>query len=260
MSTSCVGARGPCKERAGQAAGCYAIPSRGRYRGPLSGIQSLGNSMNTAKRQSNKQFFQALFFFTIFCILSYLGQVWYPVFGLVTIMGIMFPLAWGKITGNWKEIGFTRQNMKPALLMGVAGGILTSIMGIAILPERSVPSQLGLQLLIGIPIWLMIASPFQAFFFRGWLQTRFENKLGDWWGLLLGNTCFTLWHYFTPFTSATPVPLETPIGAMSTFGAGLVYAYIFNRTRNIVAPWLAHVITGVTFIVFGAMDFTPPII
>jgi membrane protease YdiL (CAAX protease family) len=102
----------------------------------------------------------------------------------------------------------------------------------------------------------MIASPFQEFFFRGWLQTRFGNRLGDWWGLLLANACFTAWHYCAPFSSATPVPLETPIGALSTFGAGLVYAYVFLRTGNILAPWLAHVITGITFILVGAMDFT----
>lgn len=215
--------------------------------------------MNPANQQNNKQLLQAILVFAIFCAFSLLSQVWYPAFGIVTLIGIAFPLAWGKITGNWTEIGFTRQNIRPALLWSIAGGILTSLIGIAVLPERSLPSQIGLQLAIGVPIWLLIASPFQEFFFRGWLQTRFENRLGNWWGLLLANACFTLWHYCAPFVGATPVPLETPIGALSTFGAGLVYAYVFQRTRNITAPWLAHVIAGITFIVVGAMDFTQPV-
>jgi membrane protease YdiL (CAAX protease family) len=174
-------------------------------------------------------------------------------------MGIAFPLVWGKLTGNWAQMGFTGKNTRPALLWGVVGGVLTSIIGIAVLPERSTPSQIGLQLAIGVPIWALIASPFQEFFFRGWLQTRFENSLGNWWGLLLATACFTLWHYCAPFAGSTPVPLETPIGALATFGAGLVYAVVFQRTQNVIAPWLAHVISGITFIVVGAMDFTQPV-
>lgn len=215
--------------------------------------------MNSANQQNNRQFLQAVWVFVIFCVLSLLGRVWYPVFGLATLMGLALPLAWGKITGNWVEMGFTRQNIRPALLWSIVGGILTSIVGIAVLPERAIPAQLGLQLAIGVPIWLLIASPFQEFFFRGWLQTRFEHRLGSRWGLLSATGCFTLWHYCAPFIGATPVPLETPIGALSTFGAGLVYAYVFQRTRNIAAPWLAHVIAGITFIVVGAMDFTQPV-
>jgi membrane protease YdiL (CAAX protease family) len=138
------------------------------------------------------------------------------------------------------------------------GGLLTALIGIAVLPARSIPAQLGLQLAIGIPIWVFVASPFQEFFFRGWLQSRLENRLGNLWGLLLANTCFTIWHYFAPFVRQTTVPLMTIMGALSTFGAGLVYAYVFQRTRNMIAPWLAHMLAGVAFILVGAMDFTQP--
>lgn len=214
--------------------------------------------MKPAKRNRNRQFSQACFVFALFCALSLLSQGWYPVFGLVAILGIAFPLAWGKRTGNWAEMGFSMRNIGPALLWGAIGGVLTSVIGVAVLPERSLPSQIGIQLAIGVPIWALIVSPFQEFFFRGWLQTRFENTLGNLWGLLIANACFTIWHYFAPFVGVTSVPLETPIGALSTFGAGLIYAYVFQRTRNILAPWLAHCIAGITFIVVGAMDFTQP--
>ena len=56
------------------------------------------------------------------------------------------------------------------------------------------------------------------------------------------------------------VPLMTATGVLSTFGAGFVYAYIFQRTRNIIAPWLAHTLAGVTFIFVGAMDFKQALI
>ena len=99
-------------------------------------------------------------------------------------------------------------------------------------------------------------SPFQEFFFRGWLQSRFAMILGKWRGLILANVCFTLWHYCAPFVTQSPVPLKTPLGALSTFIVGLLYGYTFMRTRNIIAPWLAHILAGITFIIIGAMDFT----
>jgi len=201
-----------------------------------------------------KQFFLAILAYLSFCGFSFLSQFVDPLFGLVTMIGIAIPLAWGRWTGNWASMGFRKENLKPALGWGILGGILTSLIGISVLPKLSIPPQLGLQLAIGIPLWFFIASPFQEFFFRGYIQPIFENRFGNLWGLLLANLGFTLWHYCAPF-SASPVPLNTPIGFLSTFAAGLVYATIFQRTRHIGAPWLAHLLTGIVFILVGAMDF-----
>jgi membrane protease YdiL (CAAX protease family) len=88
------------------------------------------------------------------------------------------------------------------------------------------------------------------------MQSRLENALGKRCGLLTAVLCFTVWHYCAPFVGRTAVPLDTLAGALSTFAAGLLYAYAFQRTRNFLAPWLAHVITGIAFILAGAMDFT----
>jgi membrane protease YdiL (CAAX protease family) len=216
---------------------------------------SIANPIHAGKQEKSKQLARAIIAYVVFCSLSLLSQFYYPVFGFVTLMGIALPLAWGKYTGNWAEMGFTKHNLLSALRWGLAGGIITGFIGVTVVPQRSLPPMLGLQLLIGIPIWALIASPFQEFFFRGWLQSRFVNKVGTCLGLLAATACFTLWHYFAPFIGRTTVPLDTPIGAISTFGAGLVYAYVFQRTRNIIAPWLAHIVTGIAFIVVGAMDF-----
>jgi membrane protease YdiL (CAAX protease family) len=221
---------------------------------------STANSTQTRKPENYKQLAQAFLAYVIFCGFSILSKVAYPVFVLVALMGLALPLGWGKYTGRWVEMGFTRHNLSSALRWGVVAGILTGIIGVAVVPQRALAPMLGIQLAIGIPIWALIASPFQEFFFRGWLQTRFENTLGTWSGLLVATVCFTLWHYFAPFVGRTTVPLDTPIGALSTFGAGLLYAYAFQRTRNIITPWLAHVLTGIAFIVVGAMDFTQPML
>ncbi|MBN2387893.1 MAG: CPBP family intramembrane metalloprotease [Anaerolineales bacterium] len=212
-----------------------------------------------ARQPHTRRLAGAVAVYLIFCGLSLLSQVAYPLLGLVVLMGIALPLAWGKATGNWAAMGFTRNKLGLALAWGIAAGVLTGLIGIAVVPQRTFPPQLGLQLAIGIPIWALIASPFQEFFFRGWLQSRFEAVLGPRWGLLLATACFTLWHYCAPFVGRTAVPLATPIGALSTFGAGLLYAHAFQRSGNILAPWLAHVISGIVFVLVGAMDFTQPV-
>ena len=186
--------------------------------------------------EKNTQLWQAILTFFIFCGLSLLSRVVYPIFGLVVVMGITLPLIWGKMTWNWSEIGFTTGNWGGILRWGIIAGILTSLIGLAVLPQRVIPSSLGMQLIIGLPMWALIISPFQEFFFRGWLQTRFENALGDIWGLIIANMCFTLWHYCAPFVSQTSVPLESTTGALSTFGAGSIYAYAFQRTKHIATP------------------------
>jgi len=151
-------------------------------------------------------------------------------------------------------LGFRKANLSSSVRWGILGGILSGLIGVAVLPSLSVPSNLGLQLLIGVPLWAFIASPFQEFFFRSYLQPIVQERFGDLSGMLLANLGFTLWHYCAPF-SGSPVPLNTVLGFASTFLAGLVYAYVFQRTKNIISPWLAHLLTGIVFIIVGAMDF-----
>jgi membrane protease YdiL (CAAX protease family) len=133
--------------------------------------------------------------------------------------------------------------------------MVSSIIGLLILEERLVASNLFQQLLIGVPFWLLVISPFQEFFFRGWMQSGLGDAVGEWWGLIIANACFTLWHYVSPIVDAAPFPLGTVIGVVSTFVAGLAYGYVFMRSRSVVSPWLGHAISGVVFVIVGAMDF-----
>jgi membrane protease YdiL (CAAX protease family) len=174
------------------------------------------------------------------------------------LLGFAIPLAWGWRTGRWAEMGFTRQNWRAALAWGLAFGVVTSLVGWAAVGFPAlVPSPL-FQLAIAVPFSLLMASPFQEFFFRGWLQPRFERALGGWPGLLVANCCFVAWHYISPMFSGegSSFPLNTAQGFAATFFAGLAYGYIFQRTRNILAPVIAHAIALITFVLVGAMVLT----
>ncbi len=192
--------------------------------------------------------------YLLFCGLSYFSEPDDALFALVVLIGIGFPLVYAKWTGDSTSLGFRKAGIISAIKWGIAGGILSGLIGVVVLPSLSLPSNLGMQLLIGGLLWALVASPFQEFFFRGYLQPIVQARFGDWRGLLLANLGFTLWHYCAPF-SGSPVPLNSVLGFMSTFLAGLVYAYVFQRAKHIIAPWLAHLLTGIIFIVVGAMDF-----
>ena len=214
-----------------------------------------GDKRTEADKKANAHLFQALIGYAAFCALSLLSFSVPLALPLMVLSGIVLPLAWGRMTGTWEFMGFTRQNLGAAVRWGLAAGVATSLIGFVVVKERSVPPNLGLELAVGIPLWLLVASPFQEFFFRGWLQPRFEDRLGKWMGLLVATAAFTAWHYCWPLAAQTSFPLHTLHGFVATCAAGLIYGYSFQRTGSIVAPWLAHAFSGITFVFIGAGSF-----
>jgi membrane protease YdiL (CAAX protease family) len=193
--------------------------------------------------------------YLVFAALSLWARAHAALFGAVVVVGIALPLAWGRGTGEWAAMGFTGRNVGRAGLWGMMAGAVSAIAGLAVLPSRSVPENVGRQLLIGLPLWLLVIGPFQEFLFRGWMQAGLEEVLGKWGALLVANACFVAWHYLSPIVDLADFPLTSVSGLLSTILAGLAYGYTFARSRSIIAPWLGHVIAGLAFILVGAMDF-----
>ena len=194
-----------------------------------------------------------------FYILSLLSRLATPVFLLVVAGGLCFPLVWARLAKDWPAMGFTRRNLGRAVLWGLAAGLLCCAYSVFTTRNaQGPPPLLGLQLAVGIPIAFVIMSPFQEFFFRGWLQPRFEKAFGKWIGLLVTALCFALWHYCPPFEisqSGAAIRLTSVYGFLALVGLGLVWGYVFQRTRNIIAPWIAHTLAIIGLIATGAMVF-----
>jgi membrane protease YdiL (CAAX protease family) len=214
-------------------------------------ITFAGHNSQNAKRRA---FTEAVIALSVFYVLSLLTRPFAPVFLLVVGGGLLFPLIWGMFTRDWATMGFTRHSIGRALLWGTGGGMLLMIVA-WLTTEHKLAPLFALQLIVGIPIWLLIMSPFQEFFFRGWLQPRFEQALGLWPGLVVTSISFAVWHLCPPFEEAQIVSIMSVSGMVFTTVMGLVFGYIFRRTGNIVAPWLAHVLVGLTLVLSGAMTF-----
>jgi membrane protease YdiL (CAAX protease family) len=179
---------------------------------------------------------------------------------VMALTGLLVPLAWGIATRRWADMGFRGQNLTVAVEWGLGTGLVSCLIGFLSVPERTLAPDAARQLAVGIPLWLLLASPFQEFFFRGWLQPRWERTLGASWGLLVATLGFTGWHYLLPIFGASAMssfPLYSARGFAATFAVGLLYGYGFQRTRSIVTPWLAHALAGIMFVALGSGSFIP---
>ena len=215
---------------------------------------SIVRTERDTQHANRKAFIEAITVLLAYYGLSLLSRLVAPLFLLVVGSGLFFPLIWGILTKDWKTMGFTRRNIGQALFWGVGSGALLMVV-IWFTTEHKLAPFYVLQLIVGIPIWLLIMSPFQEFFFRGWLQPQFEKSLGLWPGLVVTSIGFAVWHLCPPFEQAQIVPIMSVFGMVFTTAMGLVFGYIFRRTGNIIAPWLAHVLAGLTLVLSGAMTF-----
>jgi membrane protease YdiL (CAAX protease family) len=201
---------------------------------------------------------EALIGYGIFCALGLVSRFIPVAFVLFVAYGIVFPLVWAGLTHNWNALGFSRRHLSSALIWGVVAGVIWAVYTYIFFRQDSpLPPLWGLQVAIAFPIWLLVMSPFQEFFFRGWLQPRLQAVMGKWGGLGITALVFTLWHFFPQLegTSTTTLPLSSALGLASIVVAGLLFGYIFQRTENILAPWLAHAIGGIALVLIGEMSF-----
>jgi len=208
--------------------------------------------------KTRNRIFLSLLVYLGFSGLTYLSNFNDLWLSLVTIGMLLLPPIWAWRIGNRKEMGFTTTNLRNALLWGLAGGLVSAGVGVLVIGKIEIPPDLPLQLAVAVPMWLLVASPFQEFFFRGWLQSRLEAAMGEWPGLLAALACFTLWHFTLPiFGPQSIFPMFTLQGILGTIASGLIYSYLFWRTRSLFAPSLAHALAGIAFVVIGAATFLP---
>ena len=198
---------------------------------------------------------QAIFVYIAYSGLSYLSRFVVPLFPLLVVFGIIFPLVWARSSRDWHMYGFTRHSLGRAMFWGLGAGLACAAYIFFSGGGKSSDPMLAVQLLVGIPLAILFISPFQEFLFRGWLQTKLERALGQWPALFLAAIGFAVWHLFPPFEGSptSSISVSSVGGLLTTLGLGLVFGYIFQRTRNIIAPWIAHALAIVATLVTGGM-------
>lgn len=183
--------------------------------------------------------------YVIFFALTAVGRLVPAVFQVVVALGIAFPLLWAAAAGEWTAIGLTRRHWRTALLWGTGSGVALgalAFVGLTALGYRRPQDESALQMMTGVAISFVLISPFQELFFRGWLQPRLQAAMGKWSGLLASSLAFAVWDVMPVLNQRLNAStILAPVALVpASFCFAVVIGYSFQRTGNMLAPWLAH--------------------
>jgi hypothetical protein len=147
-------------------------------------------------------------------------------FGPVTLaaLGVALPVLYTALGRRrpLSDLGLTLQGLLPSLVLSLLLGWDTYSNTLATLDigwSRAQVPLIVMSLVVGL---------FEAVFFRGWLQLRFEEAFGLVPGLILGAACYSLYHVGYGMTGGEMLFL---------FGLGLVFGAVFRLTRSVFVLW-----------------------
>jgi hypothetical protein len=148
------------------------------------------------------------------------------VFGPITLagLGVALPALYTVLVRHrpLNDLGLTLCHLLPSLVLSLLLGWDT---------YRQTLATLGVTWgREHVPLVVMVVAVglFEAVFFRGWLQLRFEEAFGVVPGVILGALCYSLYHVGYGMVRGEMLFL---------FGLGLVFAAVFRLTRNVIVLW-----------------------
>lgn len=132
---------------------------------------------------------------------------------------------------NLKDIGFRRGNLIKYILIGILLGIPLAIVEYFILtPTAAFPAFELKYLLRDLVYMVAFVGLGEELLFRGLIQRDMMNLLGWKWGLIGASIMFSVMHL-----TWRSIP---ELGF--TFVAGLIFGYLYYRTRSLIAPIVTH--------------------
>jgi hypothetical protein len=147
-------------------------------------------------------------------------------FGPVTLagLGVAFPLLYTVVLRRrpLADLGLTVERLVPSLILSLVLGCDTyrnTVANLDVAWSREVVPLVTMTLVVGL---------FEAIFFRGWLQMRFEKAFGMVPGLVLGALCYSGYHVGYGMTWDEMLFL---------FGLGLTFGAFFRLTKNVAVLW-----------------------
>ena len=148
------------------------------------------------------------------------------------------------------SIGLTTKKLPKALLYGVVGFVVAfiaaAIVGYPIeqyfgvdATQQALSQSATVQTLVPIVILsgIIIAPIAEEIVFRGYLYKAFRDRFKPWYAIVMSAALFSAIH------------LE-PLAAVQLFVIGIVLAYVYEKTDNLMAPIALHMLNNaVAFLV-----------
>jgi membrane protease YdiL (CAAX protease family) len=165
-----------------------------------------------------------------------------PFLGVIPTLYVALPGALLLALGaRPRELGFA-QGYCSVRVAALWSAIQLVLVAVALVTARLAPLALGTTIVRNI-----FQNGFsEEFLFRGALLTRVARLLGTSWAVVLSSLLFGLWHIGTNTTYAGGSYLAGAamgIASQAVFGVGI--AFVFLRTRNLLAPTLIHIVADV---------------
>jgi membrane protease YdiL (CAAX protease family) len=91
---------------------------------------------------------------------------------------------------------------------------------------------------------VLVSGFFEAVFFRGFLQLRFDKALGIIPGILIASVMYSLYHVGYPGWA-------TPENLVTLFAVGVLYAGVFRTTKGILNQWPVFIQMGAMLDVYA---------
>lgn len=188
--------------------------------------------------------------------------------GLGLILLMLFVWTCGR---RMRDIGFKSKFVGKALLIAAIGFLSIYVIGFAAqimaLRASGVEASLAFSAVdfatgktggLYFGVWLLLAnfvnSAMEEGLFRGAMLRHFRLKFSFWGATLLAAGYFSIWHITGPIrhfidgeTNLGGVALEAFVILLPTFIAGIVYGYLYLKTDNLWAPFLAHTLNNSIF-------------
>lgn len=146
-------------------------------------------------------------------------------FGPLTLfgLGVALPLLWTVKKGrDLADVGITGRYAAISILLGLAFSLFQYSITLS---RLDLPPA---HVLIPLTMMSLVVGFFEAVFFRGWMQLRFEKAFGVLPGAILGAGCYAFYHIGYGMTVDEITFL---------FFIGLIYAIVFRLTKNILILW-----------------------
>ena len=157
-------------------------------------------------------------------------------FGPVTLagLGVALPVLYTVLVRRRSvaDLGLTTRQLLPSLALGLLLSWDT---------YRNTIGPLGMawtRELVPLVAMALAVGLFEAIFFRGWLQLRFEEAFGLVPGLVLGAVCYSLYHVGYGMSGEEMLFL---------FGLGLSFGAFFRLTKNVFVLWPFYTPVGSIF-------------
>ncbi|HEX9011882.1 MAG TPA: CPBP family intramembrane glutamic endopeptidase, partial [Anaerolineaceae bacterium] len=133
--------------------------------------------------------------------------------------------------------GLSRRALRPGLELGVALGLITIF-----LTNRTYTLMNGLTTAQGLYFAAALVGAFaEEFIFRGYIQLRLMDWLGETWGWLGAAVLFALWRVPQALAAGTTgTALAASLAALLLFG--LLLGWIMRRSGSILATALYHAV------------------